>query len=193
MPARSLRRFSLAPLSVVVAALAAGSGAAAAPAQYGPSPPPTTIGPVTFAVVVTTATQGPEGNTLAAQVGKTEVEVTVPPRAFSIPLQVTVIAPRAAELRPHLTRSGISGSIVFAVGVTGAKVDGTPIRGRLSAAPLRLTLEGPKLRPGVRVVHWDGNRRRFVAVPSSRITLENGRLTIRFNRGDQFVVLAPAR
>lgn len=188
---------SITTLLVIAAAGGASvlSGAAYAAGQaYGPTPAtgPTSSGG--FSQVLATATRGSAGGTLSSSAGGTSMTVSIPPSTFAVPLQVTLSAPNPARLaKRNLARPGEKLQHVLAgVAVTASNAGGTTIRGRLSAGMISVTLTNAALHPGDRVVVWNSRSRSFAPVPRSRVEILDGKVTVRFNRPSEFVVL-PAR
>ncbi len=177
---------TLLAVSAAAGAAAVSCGAAYATGYgYGPAPAAGQTSSGGFSQVLATATRGPAGGTLSANAGGTSVSVSIPAATLKIPLQLTLTAPNLARLGRKL------GNVRGGVGVMASKPGGTPIRGRLSAGTISVTLNNHAFHPGDRVVVWNARSRSFAAVPRGQAELTDGKVTIRFNRPSEFAVLPP--
>lgn len=169
------------------------ASADAARSDYGP--PPAAVQPIAFpggsAAVVTSGTEGPEGRTLRGKTGTTGVTLVIPPETLSIPLQVSVTAPHLPQVLSRLKHQGASGSLLTGLQVSAVKLNGTVIRGRLSAHRVTVTMRASSIRPGVEVLRWDARRQRYVPVPARWLTVRDGVVSVRLNRPWQLLVVAP--
>ena len=64
---------------------------------YGPPPPPP-VAPGGYQSVVTSTTVGPNGATIAINIGPCKASLTVPPGTFTTPVQLTITAPSVAGI-----------------------------------------------------------------------------------------------
>lgn len=182
-----VKRSNLAQKMATVAVGAATLGIAYAgqlPAlAYGPPPPPP-VAPGGYQSVVTSTTVGPAGASIAINVGACKATLTVPPGTFKTQVQLTITAPSVAGIGDagHPGYRAICG---IGVGIT---VNGKIYTGTFGHQ-LTLTIAGFAIRPGDRVVVWNGSS--FVFVPAAVAGYG-----VRFSftgSGEDFAVLAPSR
>ena len=181
------KRFNLAQKLATVAVGAATLGIAYAgqlPAlAYGPPPPPP-VAPGGYQSVVTSRTVGPGGADIVINIGACRASLRVPPGTFSTQVQLTITAPAV----PAIGNAGHPGyRAICGIGV-GITVNGKIYTGTFGHR-LVLTISGFAIRPGDRVVVWNGSS--FVFIPAA---VAHFGLQFSFTgSGEDFAVLAPTR
>jgi hypothetical protein len=147
---------------------------------YGP--PPLPVAPGGFQSVITSTTVGPGGATIAINIGPCKASLTVPPGTFTTPVQLTITAPSVAGIG-NAGHPGYHALCGIGVGIT---VNGTIYTGTFGHR-LTLSISGSAIRPGDRVVVWNGSS--FVFLPAS---VDGFGLRFSFTgSGEDFAVLAP--
>jgi len=150
---------------------------------YGPPPPPP-VAPGGFQSVVTSTTVGPNGATIAINIGPCKASLTVPPGTFTTPVQLTITAPSVAGIG-NAGHPGFHAICGVGVGIT---VNGKIYTGTFGHR-LTLSIAGFAIRHGDRVVVWNGSS--FVFVPAA---VADFGLKFSFTgSGEDFAVLAPGR
>jgi hypothetical protein len=161
---------------------------------YGPPPATHPDAPGGYSRVLASATIGPSGGTLRARVGAVNVALVVPRGILQIPLQFALRGANLQLLRRHVARQNLKGTVLMGVAVSGAKLDGTLVRGRFSDRPVEFVLRGRRLSEGDRLIHWSSGLDRFTFVAlSSRLDGEAQGMAIRFTRGQELAVIRPSR
>ena len=149
---------------------------------YGPPPPPP-VAPGGFQSVVTSTTVGPNGATIAINIGPCKASLTVPPGTFTTQVQLTITAPSVAGIG-NAGHPGYRAICGVGVGIT---VNGKIYTGTFGHR-LTLTIAGFAIRQGDRVVVWNGSS--FVFVPA---TVAGFGLKFSFTgSGEDFAVLQPS-
>lgn len=180
--------------SAVTGAVVVGVGvlSGVASAGYGPALPPGGAVPGGFANVVATWTSGPVGGRIAAHIGATSAEVVVPAQHLHVPLQLTLTTPNLRKSGGMLSsHSRWRGRVVGGVALNARMADGVMVRGRLGGM-VTLHLHNPRFRPGDRVLKWNGHLARFVLMPSSRVVVRRGHISVRVEHGREILVLENA-
>lgn len=185
-----MKRTTALTLAVSGAAISLSSASGA----YGP-PPATHSGvPGGYTRVLASKTIGPAGGNLTARVGTTTVTLAIPRGALGIPLQFALRAANLQLLRQGIARQHVGGTVMLGVAVSGAKPDGTPVRGRFSAQPIELVLRGQGIGQGDRLLHWNASLSKFTLLAGTlRTDGTNEGLALRFTRGQELAVIRASR
>jgi len=172
----------------------AGTVVYAAGSGYTPPTTPTSSGtPGGYTQVVTAVTVNPTSTTpatVSVTVDHTPVQVTVPPNAFTTPVQVVVTSPVLSQVTSALPNLGFSGfQAVAGLGINIVTPTGQTYPGAFRH-PITVTVTNSAIGPGDRIAEWNSQG---VFSTVANAVIKPGSATWSFQTDPDFAVLAPVK